>query len=314
MHQRNFVSYRLVEVSKITKFRLIPRNGVWKLKLVYNVATTKENATLEQDLELCEKHGFSAIEIQMWKLSAYVEKYSLDDLAEFFRTNNLKLLSLNALEFFNNRSKEDEAKIIETFKEWLEIGKKLGAEYIVAVPNITKEKFTHDEIRKSCVELLTNFSDLAEPYGIKVAFEFIGHPDATVNTYKQAYDIVQEVNRDNVGLVLDCFHFHGMGSRLKDLRGTDGSKIFLLHIDDSDDYPIGILRDDDRCFPGHGVIDLDGILSTIKEIGFHGEACSIELFRPEYYQMDPEEVIKKSKETMANVLSKHFEIEESINQ
>ncbi|WP_068673405.1 sugar phosphate isomerase/epimerase [Oceanobacillus sp. Castelsardo] len=284
------------------------------MKLAYNVATTKENATLEQDLEFCEKHGFDYVEIQMWKLPAYLEKHTLDDLAEFFRTNHLKLLSLNALEFFNNRSKEDEEQIIQTFKEWLEIGKKLGAQYIVAVPNITEEKFLHKDIKDSCVELLREFSDLARPYGIKVAFEFIGHPQATVNTFKQGYEIVQEVNRDNVGLVLDCFHFHGMGSRLVDLKQADGSKIFLLHIDDADDYPIGIVRDEDRCWPGHGVIDLDGIFSTLKEIGFHGEVCSIELFRPEYYKMNPEEVIKSSKETMVDVISKHYEIEEPINQ
>ncbi|WP_145523194.1 sugar phosphate isomerase/epimerase [Virgibacillus sp. SK37] len=284
------------------------------MKLAYNVATTKENATLEQDLELCEKHGFDFIEIQMWKLPAYLENHSLDDLAEFFRTHHLKLLSLNALEFLNNRSKEDEEQIIQTFKEWLEIGKKLGAPYIVAVPNITEEKILLEDIKKSCVKMLREFSDLAKGYGIKIAFEFIGHPQATVNTFKQGHEIVQEVNRDNVGLVLDCFHFHGMGSRLDELKQADGSKIFLLHIDDTDDYPIGILRDEDRCWPGHGAIDLDGILSTLKEIGFHGEACSIELFRPEYYKMNPEEVIKTSKETMADVLSKHYEVKGSINQ
>lgn len=284
------------------------------MKLGYNTATTKENATLQQEMELCEKHGYSYMEIQMDKMPAYLEEHTIDEMADFFKSHNIKLLGLNALVFFNNRSEEDYKAIIQEFKEWLEIGKKLGAQYIVAVPLVTEEKISMEDIKKSCVEVLTELSALAEPYGIKVALEFLGHPQATVNTFSQGYDIVQTVNRDNVGLVLDCFHFHGMGSRLEDLKQADGSKVFLLHINDTDDYPIGILTDEDRCWPGHGAIDLDGILSTLKGNGFAGDLVSIELFRPEYYRMDPEEVIKKSKETMSEVISKYYEIEESVTQ
>lgn len=292
----------------------IMEEQVKKMKLGYNVATTKQNATLQQEMELCEKHGFSFMEIQMDKLPAYLEEHTLDEMADFFRTHNIKVLGLNALVFFNNRTKEDYEAIIREYKEWLEIAKKLGAQYIVAVPLVTEEKILLDDIKQSCVEVLTELSDLAEPYGIKVALEFLGHPQATVNTFKQGYDIVQTVNRDNVGLVLDCFHFHGMGSRIEDLKQADGSKIFLLHINDTDDYPIGILTDEDRCWPGHGAINLDGILTTLKEIDFPGDVVSIELFRPEYYQMDPEEVIKKSKETMTEVISKYYDVEEPVSQ
>lgn len=284
------------------------------MRLGYNNATTKENATLQQELELCEKYGYSYFEIQMDKMPDYLKDHSLDELEEFFRTNNINLLSLNALVFFNNRTEKDYNSIIEQFKEWLEIGKKLGAQYIVAVPLVTDEKILLDDIKKSSVEVLTELSDLAEPYGIKVALEFLGAPNATINTFSQGYEIVQTVNRDNIGLVLDCFHFHGMGSSLDDLAKADGSKIFLLHIDDTDDYPIGFVTDEDRVWPGHGGIDLDGILSTLKQNGFAGDFCSIELFRPEYYQMDPEEVIKKAKETMAEVISKHYQIEEPVTK
>ena len=47
----------------------------------------------------------------------------------------------------------------------------------------------------------------------------------------------------NVGLVLDCFHFHAMNSRIEDLQAADPKKIFIFHIDDSEDLPVGALRD-----------------------------------------------------------------------
>lgn len=274
------------------------------MKLCYNQATTLENSNLEKDLELCEKHGYDYIEIRtMDKLPEYLESKSLDDLVEFFKSNHIKPLAMNALVFFNNRDKEGHKKIMEEFKDTLEKAKTIGAEFIVAVPLVTENKFLKKDIKSSSVEVLTELSDLAKPYGIKVAVEFVGHPQCTVNTFGQAYDIVETVDRDNVGVVLDCFHFHAMGSDIEDLKKADISKVFIVHIDDTEDFPIGFLRDKDRVWPGQGAIDLQGILSIVKEKGYSG-AVSVELFRPEYYTWEADEVIKTAKNTTLDVLSK----------
>ncbi|MDR4215650.1 2-keto-myo-inositol isomerase, partial [Bacillus paralicheniformis] len=95
----------------------------------------------------------------------------------------------------------------------------------------------------------------------KIAVVFVGQPECTVNTFGQAYDIFMTVNRDNVGLVLDSFHFHGRGSDIEDLKKAFGKKFFLYHNDDTEDFPIGFLRDEDRVWPRQGTIDLDGHLS-----------------------------------------------------
>jgi 2-keto-myo-inositol isomerase len=282
-------------------------SGGLNMKLCFNQATTLENSNLAKDLELCEKHGYDFIEIRtMDKLPEYLKDHSIDDLVNYFSTHHIKPLALNALVFFNNREEAGYKAIIDEFKEMMETGKKLGVKYVVAVPLVTEEKILKQDIKNSCIEVLKELSDIAKPYGIKIAVEFVGHPQCTVNTFGQAYDIVETVNRENVGLVLDCFHFHAMGSNLKDLKKADGSKIFILHMDDTEDFPIGFLTDEDRLWPGLGTIDLDGILSTLKEIGF-SDVASVELFRPEYYQWDAEEAIKTAKETTIKVTSKYFE-------
>ncbi|MFB5679087.1 2-keto-myo-inositol isomerase [Paenibacillus terreus] len=279
------------------------------MKLCFNQATTLNNSNLVKDLEYCEKHGYDYIEIRtMDKLPEYLQEHSLDDLADYFRTHHIKPLAFNALVFFNNRDEEGYQEIIREFRQMLEMGSKLGVKYIVAVPLVTEQKILKSDIKASCVEVLKELSDLAEPYGIRIAVEFVGHPQCTVNTFGQAYEIVEEVARDNVGLVLDCFHFYAMGSKREDLERTDASKIFILHIDDTEDYPIGFLTDEDRVWPGHGVIDLDFILSTIQRKGY-SDVVSVELFRPEYYQLDAEEAIRTAKETTLQVISKHYNLQ-----
>lgn len=278
------------------------------MKLGYNVATTKENATLQQELELCDKHGYDFIEIQMDKMPEYLKTHTLEDMKAFFDTHHIKPLSLNALQFFNNRNDADYRVVLDEFKEWLDIAHYLGAKYIVLVPLVTETKILNKAIHDSCVKVMTEFATLAEAYHIKIALEFLGAPYATVNTFQQAYDIVEDVAKPNVGLVLDFFHFHAMGSNLADLRKAKAENIFLLHINDVDDYPIGILTDEDRCFPGHGVIDIKGIFNTLREIGFQGEFISIELFRPEYYRLPAEDVIVKSKETVKESVQPFYPI------
>lgn len=219
------------------------------MKLCFNQATTLENSNLAKDLEYCEKHGYDFIEIRtMDKLPEYLQDQSIDELANYFRSNHIKPLALNALVFFNNRDEAGYKETIAEFKNMLEVAGKIGAQYVVAVPLVTENKILKTEIKDSCVDVLTELSDLAEPYGVKIALEFVGHPQCTVNTFGQAYDIVQAVDRENVGLVLDAFHFHAMGSNLDDLKNADGSKIFIFHIDDTEDFPIGFLTDEDRVY------------------------------------------------------------------
>jgi len=276
------------------------------MKLCFNQATTLENSNLVKDLQYCEKHGYDFIEIRtMDKLPEYLETHSIEDLIQFFQDNHLKPLALNALVFFNNRDEAGYQEIIAEFKEMVKTAQAIGAQYVVAVPLVTEEKFLKQDIKNSSVEVLKELSEIAKPYGVKIAVEFVGHPQCTVNTFGQAYEIVEAVGRDNVGLVLDCFHFHAMGSDLADLKNCEGSKIFIVHVDDTEDFPIGFLTDEDRLWPGQGVIDLDAILSTLKTLQYKG-AFSVELFRPDYYKLDAEEGIKLGKETTIEVVSKYF--------
>ncbi|MBU7591376.1 2-keto-myo-inositol isomerase [Metabacillus halosaccharovorans] len=279
------------------------------MKLCFNQATTLENSNLVKDLEYCEKHGYDFIEIRtMDKLPEYLQNHSINDLANFFKSNHIKPLALNALVFFNNRDEAGLKETIAEFKNMLEVAGEIGAQYIVAVPLVTQEKILKTDIKDSCVEVLKELSDLAKPYGVNIALEFVGHPQCTVNTFGQAYDIVEAVDRENVGLVLDAFHFHAMGSDLEDLKNADGSKIFIFHIDDTEDFPIGFLTDEDRVWPGLGAIDLESILAILKDKGYSGSA-SVEIFRPEYYQLDAEEAIKTAKETTLEVISNYYNVE-----
>jgi 2-keto-myo-inositol isomerase len=280
------------------------------MKIAFNQATTMKKSTLKMDLELCEKYGYDLIEIRLDKLREYLIDHKVEELKAFFERHRIKPYAFNALEFITFRDQEGYTQIQNDLRFLCEIGEIIDCKTVIAVPSFDIGDYTISEIKHETVRVLHELAQLAEPYGVRLALEFCGYPNCSVNTFAQAYDIVQEVNRDNVGIVLDCFHFHAMNSHIEDLQKADPSKIFVFHIDDCEDLPVGALRDHHRVWPGDGAVDLDRILHTLKGIGYD-EMASVELFRPEYWEWDIEKTIKTAKEKTEKILSNYFELSRS---
>ncbi|WP_196594276.1 sugar phosphate isomerase/epimerase family protein [Pectinatus sottacetonis] len=275
------------------------------MKLSMNEATALEKSSLVKDLELCEKYNYDYIEIRtMDCLPDYLKNHSIDDLAEFFQTHKVKPLAFNTLCYFNNRKPEDYKKILGELKYMCEVGNKIGCNTVITVPTVDLEKVTCSQIRKSAVECLSEMADLAANYNMRLSVEFIGHQAASINTFGQAYSIIKEIDKKNLGITLDCFHFHGMASRIEDLEKADGNKIFIVHLNDTEDFRTGVLLDEDRVWPGDGCIKLGKIFHALKKIGWKEDIVSLELFRPEYYRMDLDDVYRIGKEKSIAVIDK----------
>ena len=279
------------------------------MKLCFNEATTKGNSTLEKDLYLCEQYGYDLIEIRLDKLREYLETHSIGDLKAFFTCSRLKPFAFNALEGINFRTPDEWEELMKGLDLFCEAGKEIGCGRAVIVPSADVGNKTVAEIKSSSLEAIKAIDARTQRNGwpMKLCFEFVGYPNLCVNTFGQAYDIVEAAEMENVGIVLDCFHFHAMGSRFEDLERAKPEKIFILHIDDSEDLPAGAARDEHRLWPGDGAADLSRIFRTLKGKGYE-DMASVELFRPEYYLMPAEDTIRIAKEKSVKALAPYWEI------
>ena len=118
--------------------------------------------------------------------------------------------------------------------------------------------------------VLRILSRIAAPHGVRLAYEFLGFADCTVNTLAQCAAIVEKVARPNVGLVLDTFHFFAGGSTLASIREVDPGRIFIVHINDVERAPRRKMHDALRLYPGKGILPLQGVLRGLKAIGYTG--------------------------------------------
>ncbi|QHE51695.1 sugar phosphate isomerase/epimerase [Pontibacillus sp. HMF3514] len=271
------------------------------MEIAFNEATTLSSSTLEQDLQLCEQFGYDYIEIRLDKLKEYLIHHTVEDLVNFFNTSNLKPLSLNAIEFFTFQNKTSFALMEKDLRLLAEIGERIGCSTIVVVPSFDIGHKTKTEIKEETVQCLERLVSIIEHTSMKLALEFVGYPNCSINTIHQANEIIETMDHPQIGLVVDCFHVYAMNSNLEDLRHVKDENILLFHIDDCEDLPQGSLRDWHRLWPGDGVIPIEEIYNILREKGFKGPA-SVELFRPAYWELPPEQCIQVAKQRVADVL------------
>lgn len=283
------------------------------MKIGYNEATAMNCSTLEQDLVLCEANGFDFIELRLDMLHDYMKTHSVDELKQFFKNSRLKPHAFNALYtfsgMFDGSNSEQESELIKEFIWGCEIAKQIGSEYFIIVPPLQRDPNggpfigSWEENRKNSVRILTHLSELAKPYGIKLCFELVGFNRSSVRTVEQAWQIIQEVDKENVGLVLDSYNLY-LYNRLNDfsvMKKIDVNKIFAVHINNGDDAPDNQLSQALRRFCDQGVVDLHSYLTTLKEMNYQG-MVSIETFRPEYWQKPAEWVIAEAYQTTKKIM------------
>lgn len=277
------------------------------LQLGFNEATCMQNSSVEKDIILCGKYGYDAIELRLDMLKDYFKDHSIDDLKALLAQNGLKPFAFNSIEDINFRTPEQWEVLKELFLFGCETAAAIGNPYMIVVPTATQSwnTRTEQEVTEDSVRVLNELADLAKPYGVKLSFEPIGDKRWCCNSLRHATEIIREVNRDDVGLTVDCinFYMHDKCSDIESIRRIPEGKLFVYHINDCEDLPLGDLDHCHRIMPGKGCIPVEEISRAVEDAGYHGPAC-LELFRPEYWQMDAEEVIRLGAECCAPFLGR----------
>ncbi|WP_433620955.1 sugar phosphate isomerase/epimerase family protein [Nocardia sp. CA-120079] len=155
----------------------------------------------------------------------------------------------------------------------------------------------------TAVERLGLLADRAEPYGVRLAVEFIGlHAglpatlDGTHSFVRDLADLMgllDQLRHPNIGLLLDTCHLFAAAVPEAEIRALPPGSVEFVQVSD---VPAGIdpaaMRDELRCPPGQGILDLPGLLAVIADTGYSGPA-SIELFSPAVWNLDPGEAARQ---------------------
>jgi 2-keto-myo-inositol isomerase len=270
------------------------------MELGLNGATTLK-ADLATDIAVAGKAGFDFIEVWAAKLIGYLDCGGLPALRRDLRRAGVTPATLNSVERITFNDPSGHIRMLEDFGRLCRVAEAIGCETILVVPSPRPKGVSNRMIEQESVRVLRELSRMAKPHGVRLAYEFLGFSDCTVNSLAQCAAIVEKVARQNVGLVLDTFHFFAGGSALSSIRDVDPRHIFMVHLNDVERVPRRKMHDALRLYPGKGIIPLRGILKELRGIGYAGK-MSVEIFRPQYWSRSPLQVARQARATSLGLL------------
>lgn len=277
------------------------------MQLGFHGATTM-TATLETDIAVAAGAGWSGLEVWAEKVDTYLQTHSLDELVNLFKSHHIQPLALDAIVFIAFRGAEY-PQVQARCRQLSRIARAIGCPTIVAVASPLPERtLTWSAVVEEYITVLRDLGGIAAEEGIRLSFEFLGFGWCSVRTPRAAFEIVQKVNRPNIGMTIDAAHFYAGGGLLRELEALDAAKIFAFHLNDLQDLPKEAITDEARVMPGDGVIPLGEICARLKQIGYAGH-CSVELFNPGYWAQDALSVSKQARQTAIKILSPYFPIQ-----
>ena len=271
------------------------------MQIALNGATTMK-ADLATDIRVARDAGFPYLEIWAAKLRKYLKTNSAADLGNLFAEHDVQPLSINSIEHITFRSADDYSRIKDECEELSSLAEALDCPYVVVVPGRLPQKLpSRQGIVEESARVLAELGTIAESHGVALGFEFLGQTDCSVQTLDLANEIVTRVDRRNVGLVIDSFHFYAGESTVESIDSVDPDKLFIFHINDAEDLPRQQLQDAHRLLPGLGILPLKEMLQAFRRIGYD-RVASIEIFRPEYWERDPFELAPEARLAVERVL------------
>ncbi len=258
-------------------------------------------ADLETDIKAASEAGYELLEIWAAKLRDFLETKTTADLKELLQNHDIEPYSINSIEHITFRTAEDYEKIKAECEELCKIAGEIDCPYIVVVPGKLPENSTEEQVIDESVKVLNELGDIAEKYNVSLAFEFLGQTDCSVQTLDLCNKIVEKVDRESIGNVIDTFHFYAGNSTFEAIEKMKPEKLFIFHINDAEDLPKEQLTDAHRVYPGEGILPIKKIKAKFDEIGYD-RMVSIEIFRPEYWNENPFDVAKKARRATMDVL------------
>ena len=263
-----------------------------------NLTLHDPNTTVVEDLQIAKNAGYDGLEVHIEEIAELVQEKSIDYVKDLFADagmivggwclpspwiedyeyvspswEDVKLTWRGGEEKYRNllNSLPDLAKISQ------ELGCKRAYTWILAF----SDERDFDENFEWHVKQLRPIVDILKDFDCQLGLEWQapktlldGRKFKFIMDMKGMLELCKEieVGKDNVGLLIDSWHWHLSHGRVDDILNLRAEQVTYIHICDA---PTGIPMDEQidlvRAVSGEtGVIDLVGFLKSLDQIGYDG--------------------------------------------
>ncbi len=282
--------------------------GATRMKIQLDCGSIGVKASLPQAVEYAAKFGFEAVTADSaWLVSASPDARA--GLLEKMKQAGV-VWGQAGLPVDFRRGEEEFQKGLRALPERALALQQAGASRVTTWLAPASDDLTYIENFRLHARRLRAVAQVLEDHGCRFGLEYVGPKTSWtarrfpfVHTMREARELIAEIGRPNVGLVLDSWHWYTAGETVDDLRSLRASDIISIDLNDA---PAGRDRDEqkdlERELPlATGVIPLAEFLRTLNELGCDAPA-RCEPFSAALRAMPPEQALA----TTAAAMKKAF--------
>ncbi len=224
--------------------------------------------TLEETIKRLAAIGYDGIEIGAAGPHAYPPTLSERRRVEIKKVLDGEGITLSSMlpapsgGPVNNVSspvEEERAYTTQHYKDLIDLTAQWGGKTVIYIPGWIVFGTTRAQALEWSQQALAELADYAAPQGIQLVIEPTSYDSNLIDTEHHAIELMQSVNRPNVGLMFDTFHVLYRREVNTDYVYTMGKDLRHIHMSEVRRLP-----------PGHGECDFPAIMQALKDIKFDG--------------------------------------------
>lgn len=250
----------------------------------------------ERMIELAAAYGFQAVDLDA---AALIARHGVDGARSLLQQHGIVLGAIG-LPVEWRTTEEAFRQGLEKLATYAAAAAALGGTscctYILPSTDLKPAPFMAQAARRlrTCAQILG-------AYGIRLGLEFVGphhlrtqwkHP--FIWTLEETLDLIAVIGEPNVGLLFDAYHWYTNELNVADIEKLRPEQIVHVHINDAPDVPVSEAADNQRLYPGEGVIDLAAFLQGLQKIGYTGVVAQ-EILTKAPPTESPEVLMQRSK-------------------
>lgn len=235
------------------------------------------SANQQQALELASRQGFESVGAD----GGYLTSASADQVSELKAEMQAKKLVFGSaglpVEFRQDENRfRDSLKGLPGFATGLQRARVTRAATWLSPCDA---KLTYLQNFRQHASRLREVAKVLKDHDVRLGLEYVAPKTAWasrrypfVHTMAELKELIAEINVDNVGFVLDSWHWWHAGDTASDILSLKGNDVIAVDLNDA---PAGIAKDQQvdnhRELPcATGIIDVGAFLSALNEIGYDG--------------------------------------------
>jgi sugar phosphate isomerase/epimerase len=280
-------------------FALLGRSHGMSIHLSCGALGIKASQT--EAIDYAARYGFDVVDAD----GGYLGNLSPADLARLLDSMKAKNVGWAMAGFPTEFRKDDAAfsESIKTLPAYAAGLERAGVKRVTTWISPNSADITYMQNLRTHARRLREAAGILNDHGIRFGMEYVGPKTSWstkrypfVHTMAEMKELIAEIDRPNVGLVLDSWHWYTSGETKKDLLTLRGDQVVSVDLNDAPTgIPVDQQMDGKRELPAAtGVIDAGSFLGALQAIGYDGPVRA-EPFNDAVRKMAPAEALVAAK-------------------